>query len=234
MKTSAKVLVGLLLGLLLGCAGCVSTPAPVAPVAVTVAAQKAASLRVTDVFDGGTCSATAVGPHTVLTAAHCLPDAGPWALTEKGKAEVNVVLLDVVLDGADHAFVRVDYTFTVWAKVDTASVPIGQGTQFHYWGNPLSLPDLYRQGYVMGECALSKCFSGLEQELGERRVALLAVVGQAGDSGSGILNERGDVIGVVSLLQHRMPAPFNPMGAIEFAFTPAQLTQVKTWDGTTH
>lgn len=63
----------------------------------------------------GSCSATAVGPHAILTAAHCLEHLN--GLDVNGKL---VKVEKIILDDRDHAIAVVDMNFTNWATVGKA------------------------------------------------------------------------------------------------------------------
>lgn len=135
---------------------------------------KSAAVRLE--FANGICSGTATGPHEVTTATHCLTgrlvaiNGLPANLTGSRKT------------GRDVTVIAVDRTFTSWAKWrDSAPV---QGERIRYWGNPLGIADLYRVGYVSGFYNSGAVLVDVE-------------IGQ-GDSGAGVYDDRGDLIGVVS------------------------------------
>ena len=92
----------------------------------------------------GICSATAVGPRLLLTAAHCFGDgANPASMMVDGKP---VGILAIERDGADHALVRVSVTFQYSAKLGRPPI---QGDAIYYYGNP-GIPDQFRRGYITG------------------------------------------------------------------------------------
>lgn len=99
MKTIA-----FLLCFVLSMAGCASNP---------LASMRPSALHLS--MDDGSCSATAVGKHVLLTAAHCLAETK--ALAVDGAA---VKVVRIVLDGRDHALVVVDRSFDHWAKIGAA------------------------------------------------------------------------------------------------------------------
>ena len=95
----------LTLALLLGLVGCASNP-------VGWVHDQTHRLVMTFQDGKGSCSATAVGPHAILTAEHCLQAA--TSLSVDGRL---VAIKDVLLDRNDHAIVVVDETFTDYAAV---------------------------------------------------------------------------------------------------------------------
>lgn len=125
---------------------------------------------------GGDCASTAVGPSTLLTAAHCI--SGPTPLEVDGKA-ANI--LWVALDGNDHALVGIDLHFASWAtQLSSPAV----GSRVYFIGNPHGEGRLYRSGYVAGADRKGR--------------ALYDIHAFFGDSGSGIFNERGELVGVLT------------------------------------
>jgi hypothetical protein len=161
----------LALGILLGVAGCVSMIPKLTP----EASVHGHSVLVEFVGDGH-CSGTAIGPHTILTAAHCVSDY-PGAVIVNG-VPANVERTH--LDGGDQARIEVDITFDTWAEVGPAAK---QGDRVFLYGNPGILRDVLRRGYIAGAA------EGL----------LLTDINIGhGDSGAGVFNDKGQVIGVVS------------------------------------
>lgn len=226
MFTRAEAVLVSWVALLLGLATCTScSPALVAtPEAPAFSARDAAaSLQLT----AGGCSGTKYLPHTILTAAHCL--SGGLASVDGKPAKV----LYTVADKTDHVFVVTDLTFPGPFPTARFTDGLPQGTVIHYYGDPLGIPNQYRLGYVTGTCKADYCFPGLSGVLGlptDYPVALLSVMGQHGDSGAGIYNAADELVGVVSLIQERMPAPFVPMGVLPFTFTAGDVALVAQMD----
>lgn len=125
-------------------------------------------------FEGGSCSATAIRPHVILTATHCLhggaiaADGGP--LTVKRRID----------DGNDHTLLIVAQTFG--ANAQFAPMPKA-GAVVRVTGNPAELRALYAQGTVAGD------YQG---------DALLNLPIFFGDSGAAVLDDRGCIVGVIS------------------------------------
>lgn len=155
-------------------------------------------------MDKGTCSGTVVGPHTVLTAEHCLWDMRKLAID--GKA---VRVEGITLDHHDHALVKVGATFKAWASLGRIE---GQGASVFVLGNPGDLQDIYRHGYLSGHTKAK----GMA-------VTLYDLNGYYGDSGSGIFNDRGELVGVVSIVfQQTDGAYMKLMGSFALSFTADQ------------
>jgi V8-like Glu-specific endopeptidase len=164
-------------------------------------------------FDYGTCSGTIVAPNVILSAAHCFQEEDDdlgvvSAPRETMKVDgYKVTILAVVYDDNDHALVKVDTSFRHFAKL---AKPPAVGAHVHYWGNPDRVSNQYREGYVTGY---------------KHDAMLMNVNGFFGDSGAGIFNEAGEVVGVMSFISpHRHSGlVFSLMGANSLLeFTPLQ------------
>lgn len=139
--------------------------------ASSVAPLRPVALRLT--FEDGTCSGTAVGPQLVLTATHCF-----GRLTHiNGQPAYALRRVD---DGKDHSLVKVNVRFGAWAR---RGAPPEQGDRLRWLGNPGGLENVYREGYV------ATVIDG---------ASLLDAQVFQGDSGSGVFNESGQLVGVVS------------------------------------
>lgn len=191
--------------MLAGC-GCVSVP-PVAPVA-SVAMQIGMPL--------GSCSATAVSAHWILTAAHCVYEGGP--VTEVAGKPAKT--LDVILDGHDHALVRVDRTFKRWAGIRGALI----GDRVRMLGNPEIFTNIYRSGYVAGINSFPDCPQIPGLALKACTAILFQMVTGSGDSGAGYFNDAGELVAV-----HTGTFRIGMAGlayALPLAFTKAQLAAI--------
>jgi hypothetical protein len=164
-------------------------------------------------MDTGSCSGTAIGPHAILSASHCF--AGMQSLSVNG---VPVVVADAISDGHDHTILIVDQTFLNWAQIGPAPA---QGDQVFILGNPGELTDLYRGGHMSG--------SAVD---GNTRVSLYDLQDFPGDSGSGIFDEQGRLVGVISIFMafQDRGARIQFAGSFGLAFTPAQLALAATVD----
>lgn len=155
-------------------------------------------------MDNGTCSGTVVGPHTILTAEHCLTDTHTLAIDGQ-----PVAMVRVTLDHHDHALVRVNATFSAWVNRGATE---GQGQAVFVLGNPGDLKDMYRHGFIAGQSRVKGV-----------TVTLYDLNGYYGDSGSGIFNDQGDLIGVVSVLEQQVDGGYMKlMGSFALAFTAGQ------------
>ena len=125
-------------------------------------------------FEDGLCSGTAVGPHTLLTARHCFNH----RLVSVNGQPVKVG--KVRPEGKDAVTVEVDRAFPVYLQ--RGPMPV-QGDRVRIWGNPLGEPDVYRVGYVARAWT-----DGIVLDM---RVCF-------GDSGAGVIDDKGRVVAVVS------------------------------------
>ena len=142
-------------------------------VSVTQSDMRATTLRME--FATGLCSGTAIGPDTILTAKHCLSH--PLKMVEGVQAEV----IGSKLETRDTIVIKVKgVRFKHWAKRGPRP---NQGDHLTFWGNPEGVPD------VMREVLVSRAWTD--------GLVLQATV-CPGDSGAGLFNARGEVVGIVS------------------------------------
>lgn len=122
------------------------------------------------------CSATAVAVDQIETAAHCL--ASPLVSIDGKPAKIvsshatGIDRIRVVVSGV---------TFTKWAKLGRAA----QGDHVKWWGQPLGHPFIYREGVVAGVYPDG---------------AMIDATICPGDSGSGLFNAAGELVGVISFM----------------------------------
>ncbi|WP_202844778.1 trypsin-like peptidase domain-containing protein [Luteimonas saliphila] len=123
----------------------------------------------------GICSGTAVGPDLLVTALHC----GKVVQVSGVPVEVETV----ETGKRDFVLLRVKgLEFKRWAR--RGDLP-RQGDRLRWWGNPVGETDVYREGYVA--------------RVDENAIVIAAQICK-GDSGAGLFNERGEVVGVVSAM----------------------------------
>lgn len=126
-------------------------------------------------FTDGICSGTAIGPDTLLTAVHCM--AHPLVRVN-GQA---VTVTGSHKESRDRIVVKVSgIRFKTWAK--RGPVPV-QGDHLRFWGQPVGEQDVYREAVV--------------SRVRTDQIILQSVV-CPGDSGSGLMDAQGRVVGVVS------------------------------------
>jgi len=108
----------------------------------------------------------------------------------------------------------VDTTFTSWAKLGESPKP---GDFIFLWGQPAFLNFLYREGHV----------AGYDEKEGVV-TTIYDLNGFYGDSGSGIFNLSGQVVGVTSyaVVINYNDTQFKLMGSIPFKFTAEQYREV--------
>jgi len=167
----------------------------------------------------GTCSATAIGPHAILTASHCEM---PTDFVRVGDREAHVD--KIIRDKQDHSiYLLGGITFTEFVEVKQNEYEIGQ--EFHVWGAPSSFDHIYRHGYVAGVIPTSHS--------GRPAMLVLDFNGFLGDSGAGMLNNEGQLIGIVTGIDEKkaptLDSVFKMMGAYEMAFEPGDLHKARNY-----
>lgn len=175
-----------------------------------------------------TCSSSAIGRSTLITAKHCvqMPGyklagvsvdgrlAGVWTV-EHSQGDVSIVVLaQLVQNGQTSTVIHAPVVFERWATVRPRSLSVGEAVEYAGWAGRKSVQ--YRRGYV----------SGLEIAFLGGWAWLLDVNGGQGDSGSGVFNSRGELVAVISyVVTGEVRARF--MGAYEPIFTDEQLAVVE-------
>lgn len=140
------------------------------------------------ITDGAICSATAIGPHALLTATHCeLPEDE----LEVEEIDDPLTIKQRIRDGFDHTIYIVNADFDIYVKVNEKDEK-AQGEDVFFFGNPGKYHDVYRKGYIT-TVDQNKGFFGD----GPKKI-LFDMNGWMGDSGSGIFNSAGEVIGTVT------------------------------------
>jgi S1-C subfamily serine protease len=160
----------LLLALLAGCGGCASVPE-----VPSHDELRALSLRLE--WPETVCTGTPVAADVIRTAAHCLAGG---LLIVNGTAVAVVGVKPITTDVVDLTIAG--QRFDRWAVQGPA---LKQGDRVRWWGNPMGEPDVYREGYV--------------SKVGREAVFIDATICR-GDSGSGIFNAAGQLVGVVSMM----------------------------------
>lgn len=120
------------------------------------------------------CGATSVGPDVIETASHCLG---------VKLASINGVPVEMVRSeqvGVDRTRVVVTgIRFDSWPRMAKPA----QGERVRWWGQPMGWAFVYREGVVAF--------------VADDGMAVDATICR-GDSGSGLFNDRGELVGVVS------------------------------------
>lgn len=163
---------------------------------------------VTDPTMHGHCSATAVGPHSLLTAQHCFTDSNVLYV-DNNPDPAHIVL--ALIDGNDHVIYVVDRDFADWVPVTQRPLVVGE--HVHLWGAPGKSDDVYRIGYF-------DKLDPVEDVAATLQIFVLPIF--AGDSGAGVFDEQGNVVAVTSLGDRSAHDACFPL-----AFTPAQLAAIK-------
>lgn len=184
-------LITLLLALLFGCTKHTAPTLnnPTAPVKISETTQHAAThyMRVVSLLDDlpekAHCSATAVSPYTLLTAAHCRTNSNIIYLD---KDTQPTKILAEIMDGDDHVLYMVDREFKDYVPI--AIRPLVKNEWVHFWGNPGDMRDVFHNGFF------NKTFTELDVTFQEFTMGVWG-----GDSGSGVLDENGNLVAVVSL-----------------------------------
>ena len=195
------------------------------PLPTTMSVERKAShflyLKDADGRGLGVCTGTAIGPHAILTAAHCDKD------NEVKQVQIDLAtethdILSTATDGRDHIIMLVDGTpFTNIESVLYGTVVLGEPVVFYGVGGG-AYPPVAKRG-VINDCQDP---SDLDAAAGQWCMTASAI---PGDSGSTVYNAQGQVVGIVTYLDRDT----EPTGTIGYAlaFTDEQLVQAAAFDG---
>lgn len=224
MKTFATILLALLL---LIANGCVQTPYETARKANLEIAQST-------IAGGGHCSATAIGPHAILTATHC--EQTTDVINIRG-IEKPANILGRVRDSFDHSILYVDATFEDYATVLTGA-PLTPGTDVFVWGSPSNWYQLLRKGYIAGIDRDNGALSFFN--ISRPDIYLFDFQAYPGDSGAAIYNNDGQIVAVISMVADReIHAPngytvrIQLTCAFAFGFTAETWESARKWSSRT-
>jgi hypothetical protein len=172
----------------------------------------------------GECTGTAVGPHAILTASHCILSAKTSLLSIDYAPEIHE-LLDVSTDGRDHVILLLDGApFTTYERVDASdSLLIGDTVTLYGIGGS-NYPPVPKFGKVV-DCEDP---SDVDADAKEFCFTIPTI---PGDSGAAIYNTKGQIVGIVTYgLDY---GDGSPTGGIGFAlgFTHKQYDYAMTFDG---
>ena len=170
------------------------------------------------------CSATAIGPHTLLTAAHCyIPnetlfiDASIGTVKSKTATEYHPT--NFIFDLQDHMLIDVPGAhFTTYIPLANFRAP-RQGEHFYFYGNPAGIQDQYREGYITGQVHMNPDDEGDVVAGSTMYMATGPVVG--GDSGSSLYALDGTLIGIVTFGIE----DGNFLGTFPIQFTAGQIVE---------
>lgn len=126
------------------------------------------------------CSSARVDVHAILTARHCFTNKMPTVGTVFFYGQDVATILAVAVDDNDHVAIRINKTFTSWATFSTD--PIRQSERVSMLGNPAGMQNLFRTGYVT---SFNNGWTMMDMNIA------------CGDSGSGVFNSKGELIGTI-------------------------------------
>jgi V8-like Glu-specific endopeptidase len=178
------------------------------------------------VTDGDMCTATAIGPHALLTATHCELPTDDVVIAVQNDTDDNDDIGHIVKrirDKADHTILFISgQSFPSWVSVNLDD-PLEQNENVFSIGNPAEWTDVFYRGYIQGtqvDHSLEAAFG-----LGTPDEVLLDIQVWHGDSGAGVFNDKGELIGVLTGMDH--PAKDAPSAAFMYkmAFTADQIAE---------
>lgn len=161
------------------------------------------------------CGGTAVGRHTFLTAEHCVKN-GLATINGKEPCPEDGVVAE---DGHDHVIVRTCHSFSSWSRIGKAPTT---GQKVFAWGHPAGLPKMYFEGIVAGKAQVATSLAPLLSQ-----AILIDLTSWHGASGSGVFNEKGEVVSLVSFGYTSPDNVFHLVGVWPFHFSTEQLRKIR-------
>lgn len=179
------------------------------------------------VSGGGRCSATAIGPHALLTAAHC--EAPTDYLYIRGVEANPVLIVGRIRDEQDHTiYLLKGVTFAVYADV-LLTDPLEISEDVFTFGNPGDWQDIYQRGYVAG----IKVDHSIQAAMGDSDPDEIFLDFQAfpGQSGAGVFNTDGKLVAVVAAtdMQVKHDDAIAFAAAYRLSFTQAELDKARAF-----
>jgi hypothetical protein len=207
--------------------GCIAparpSPAPVQAVNVKSARPTTHRIAQVNMNEDTYCSATAVGPHALLTATHC--EIGSDDISVDGRI---VKIQGRIRDDLDHTIYLIrGMGFNAWIPI-VQDVEFASGQSVHIWGNPGGERGLYRHGFYAGS-TLAPAFNGTVQI----PAYLFDMNIYRGDSGAGVFTDDGRLVGLISKIVTLGDGNFSTRFAVAFPFLfeEEQLKAATNYDG---
>jgi len=175
------------------------------------------------VSEEASCTATAIGPHAILTATHC--DKSDRWIIRNGDNFAVAQIVERITDAADHSIFLLDgVTFVDLVKVNLND-PADMAENVFTIGNPGNFKDYYQRGYIQGFMPANPDKDIPRDEL------LYSFPSFSGASGSGIFNENGELIDVISqVIPQTLPGEYmQSTGGFPLNFKTADIDRAVTF-----
>jgi hypothetical protein len=180
------------------------------------------------IIDGGTCSAMAIGPHTLILAEHCDDRYTNQVYVDAPLEDIKARTARTYsatkqFDHQDHMLLDLaQITFPAYISFEGKTVFPVQGEHFYYFGSPAGIRDQYREGYITGTLPFTPKDDPDIDASGPLFMGVGPVV--PGDSGSLIFDaQTGEAIGIVTY----GIGDGSFVGIFPIEFTQAQIAQSK-------
>lgn len=168
----------------------------------------------------GLCTGTAVGPHAILLASHCIE-------REQDNLTIDLALethdiIATVADGRDHTLLLIDGTpFTFTESVQMGTAAVGDTVTLYGVGGE-AYPPVPKYGKV------TNCEDPSDMDIKAGEFCTSTHV-SPGDSGSAVFNIKGEIVGLTT---YSDPDTY-PTSSRDFRldFTQKQLDQATMFDG---
>jgi hypothetical protein len=204
---------------------CISLPAFAVSPAVDKAHKASYQIGQVTLSDESICSATAIGPHALLTATHCeLPTDDLHIRDLSGPFEI----VARVRDGSDHTILLLKgVTFADYVEINQKGVNVTD--DIFTIGNPGEWQDIYQKGYIAGFLIDQSMEAAMGA--GKPPEVLIDIQAYPGESGAGIFNTDGVLIDVLSgdHMQKHDGISMDLGAAYLLTFKPEDITRAKAF-----
>jgi V8-like Glu-specific endopeptidase len=169
------------------------------------------------------CSATAIGPHALITATHC--EQPTDSIDIQGFPDSEVTVVSRIRDEQDHTILLLKgIEFKDFANINE-TYSLQQGDEVFMFGNPGNWANIFRKGYYAGRTNEGSPFNKEPDEL------LFDINIGHGDSGAALFNSNGDIVALVTgiIPDSDRANALQLSFAFPLGFTPSDLTKAKTF-----
>lgn len=175
------------------------------------------------------CTAYATGPHTIITAEHCIEgskEAPIFTIDPRSNNPKLAIAGQIIKDGNDHVIIELQHLnletsfskFDSWIDVSKRNLTIRQGEVVYFFGAPDSIgcSNCFHFGYFSGEGILETDDPEDDWNVKDHSLLIFIVPVAPGDSGSLMFDKNGNPVGMVSSGQ------WGFTGSFKFGFTDEQ------------
>lgn len=162
----------------------------------------------------GICSGTIVGTDLILTTKHCFTDEPGPPYVVRVNSQTTKILSLVSFGNEDEVLAVTGMHFPPSdVAVIKPSANFDDPSPIYFWGNANGLYNIFRHGFIGGRLSPTA------------NIYLLDANGWKGDSGAGVFNSEGQLIGTINVIFSNDSGQFHMMGMIPIYFDQKAIAQ---------